>query len=131
MAKKSVVIINDNEEILQYGKEQTAAHRGLRLLGYAKDGMEGLNLVLSKKPEIIIVNFLMPRMNGLDLVSQLFSMLPEYQPKIYLSTSCTIDFMEDVIDKVYPKLNGKIVLSCVPDTLLNIIKRIGGESAVI
>lgn len=130
MSRKSVVIINDNMELLLFGKEQVASQRGLSLRGYAKDGMEGLNLVLRKKPEVIIVNFLMPRMNGLDMVTQLMAMEKEYNPQIYLSTTCTPEFMEDVIDKTYPYLSDKITLSCIPDTLLNLINRIGQEAVV-
>lgn len=125
LSRKSVVIINDNMELLVFGKEQVASQRGLSLKGYAKDGMEGLNLVIRKKPEVILVNFLMPRMNGLDMVTQLLNMEKDYNPEIYLTTSCTPEFMEDVLEKTYPHLIGKVTLSCIPDTLLNLINRIG------
>jgi len=44
---------------------------GVRLVGEAMDGEEGLRLIESSKPDIVITDIYMPVMNGLDMIEQL------------------------------------------------------------
>lgn len=61
------VFIADDHALIRQGLEGILAHTpGMRLAGHAKDGLEAVQLALSKKPDVILMDLQMPRMNGLD-----------------------------------------------------------------
>ncbi len=69
MAKGTVLIIDDERdliELLQYNLE----HEGFSVVS-ALDGESGLSLVVSKKPDIIVVDLMLPGMDGLEVCRRL------------------------------------------------------------
>jgi CheY-like chemotaxis protein len=69
MAK--VLLIEDDPLIFRlYKKLFTLEKFEIKL---AKDGQEGLNALKQYKPDIILLDIMMPRMNGLEMLAQLKS----------------------------------------------------------
>ncbi len=70
MAKK-VLIVEDNEEI----RESLASM--LQLKGYdvllAEDGAAGLDLTQKKHPDLVVLDVMMPRMNGYEVCAKIQS----------------------------------------------------------
>lgn len=64
-----ILIIDDEQAILKMYAEQ------MHLMGVeaitAPDGPTGLRLAAEDKPDIILLDIIMPRLNGLDVLSQL------------------------------------------------------------
>ena len=60
----------DDDEIIR-----KALKRSLKLYGFevylAKDGLTGLELALEKRPAFILLDWMMPEMNGLEVLSEL------------------------------------------------------------
>ena len=59
------------------------------LVGEAADGEEGLALVLHERPDLLISDLVMPRLNGVELTRRIKRELP--QTKIILMSSYTED----------------------------------------
>ncbi|TXK84150.1 response regulator transcription factor [Paenibacillus sp. N3.4] len=67
-----VVVVDDEKQVIQGMKKIIPWEQlGLRYVGDAMDGKEGLELIRATKPSIIITDIYMPVMNGLDMVEQL------------------------------------------------------------
>ncbi|MFZ2146553.1 MAG: response regulator transcription factor [Sedimentisphaerales bacterium] len=65
---RSVLIIEDNEAMLR------ALEDNFELKGYrvkiARDGEQGLNAALTENPDLIILDIMLPKMNGYEICSQ-------------------------------------------------------------
>lgn len=86
----TVVIVDDDPDylwvvrfILESGPDKTA------IVGEAASGEEALALVLHKHPDIVIVDLMMPRLNGLDLTRRIKQERP--QTKILMMSAYTED----------------------------------------
>jgi DNA-binding NarL/FixJ family response regulator len=86
----TVVVVDDDPDylwvvrfILESGPDQTV------IVGEAGSGEEALALVLHKHPDIVIVDLMMPRLNGLDLTRRIKQARP--QTKILMMSAYTED----------------------------------------
>ena len=70
MSKKYSVLVVDDEENIRIVLAYT-----LRLNGFevylAKDGLTGLEIAREKKPDVIVLDWMMPEMDGLQVLSEL------------------------------------------------------------
>ncbi len=64
-----VEVIEDEQSLLTALREKLA-HEGFSFLG-AKDGEEGLDLALQNHPDLILLDILMPKMDGLTMLKKL------------------------------------------------------------
>jgi len=69
-AAKTVLIVEDDKELRDYMRYELSSDF---LLYHAKDGEEGIALATAKLPDIIITDYMMPKMSGEDLCKRLKS----------------------------------------------------------
>lgn len=72
----SVLIVDDNEmtrEVLRV----ILRHEGYLVIGEATDGNTGLDMAMRLKPNIILLDVVMPTVNGLDVLKQIKEALPK------------------------------------------------------
>ena len=65
---RNVLIVEDNEAMLR-GLEDNFELKGYRVKT-ARDGEQGLNAALSENPDLIILDIMLPKMNGYEICSQ-------------------------------------------------------------
>lgn len=65
LAGKGIVIVED-EGITQMQLQRITGGAGLKVLGAAPNGKVGVDVVLSKQPEIVLMDVNMPIMDGLE-----------------------------------------------------------------
>lgn len=66
---KKILIIDDNEDLAEAVKE-TLDDRGFSV-SVANDGESGIEVIKSEKPKLILLDSMLPGMNGLDVLEQL------------------------------------------------------------
>jgi CheY-like chemotaxis protein len=72
MTKKSILLIDDEEtiqEVVQVGIEIESGWR----VAIASSGAEGIDLAQAQQPDAILLDVMMPEMDGIDTLSQLKS----------------------------------------------------------
>lgn len=67
--KKTILIIEDEPATMQALMERFS-HNGFTVL-QAKDGQEGLKISLEKHPDLILLDIIMPKMDGMEMLKQL------------------------------------------------------------
>lgn len=68
-----VVLIEDDPMVLEVNKQFVERVPGFEIVGTASDGMDGLEKVRILKPDLVILDIYMPRLNGLDTLRQIRS----------------------------------------------------------
>jgi two-component system response regulator VicR len=64
--KKTILIVED-EEPMQLALKDILTSEGFSCLE-AKNGLEGLDMALEKHPDLILLDILMPKMNGIRML---------------------------------------------------------------
>jgi DNA-binding NarL/FixJ family response regulator len=84
---KSVVVVEDQTAICELIIERLEARGAYRVLGSTADGHEGLALAKQLKPDILILDILLPGISGLEVLRQLHETQPDLKVLIFSAKS--------------------------------------------
>ena len=68
MDKFNVAIADDNEKMLRLLGDIVAKDAELEVVGTAKDGVEAYELIKNKQPDVMLMDLIMPKMDGLSVM---------------------------------------------------------------
>jgi DNA-binding NarL/FixJ family response regulator len=72
------ILIADDHEVARRGiRSLLEAHPGWEICGEAKDGREAVECANKLKPDLVLLDIGMPRLNGLDAARQILATCPE------------------------------------------------------
>jgi len=83
-SKISVIIADDNKEFCSILNDYLLNQRDIIVTGVAKDGREALELIEKKQPDLVILDIIMPHLDGLGVLERLNSMDVEKMPRIII-----------------------------------------------
>src|SRR5579862_7272984 len=72
-----ILIVDDSPQIRNMVRLWLESDDKFAVCGEAADGVEGIEKALQLKPDLIVLDLLMPRMNGLQAAEALQSSMPE------------------------------------------------------
>src|SRR5512147_879041 len=106
MAKKTVdqvrVMLVDDHSVVREGlKNYLGALGGFQVVGEAASGAEALDLAAAVKPQVVLMDLVMPVMDGIEATRRLHEGFPDI--KVIVLTS----FADD--DKLFPALRAGAV----------------------
>ena len=81
-ARISVLIADDNKEFCNILNDYLLNQRDIFVTGIAKDGLEALKLIQEKKPDLVVLDIIMPHLDGLGVLEKLNIMNLEPMPRI-------------------------------------------------
>ena len=85
MALKSVLVADDSRIFRALLCEVLREHH-LEVLE-AANGKEALDLMVRQRPDLVVLDALMPLMSGFDVLVQLRANAPDYKPVIFIVTA--------------------------------------------
>ncbi|OGE79857.1 MAG: hypothetical protein A2660_02320 [Candidatus Doudnabacteria bacterium RIFCSPHIGHO2_01_FULL_45_18] len=68
--KKTKILIVEDEEILLTALSEELKQEGFEVVG-AKDGVEGVAKTVSEKPDLVLLDLVMPRLDGIEALKQM------------------------------------------------------------
>jgi two-component system, response regulator, stage 0 sporulation protein A len=80
--KISVIIADDNKEFCNILSDYLLNQRDIVVIGVAKDGLEALKLIEQKKPDLVVLDIIMPYLDGLGVLEKLSSMNLDPMPRV-------------------------------------------------
>lgn len=83
-SKISVLIADDNKEFCSILNDYLLNQRDIIVKGIAKDGIEALDLIVERKPDLVILDIIMPHLDGLGVLEKLNTMELEKVPRIII-----------------------------------------------
>ena len=84
--KISVLIADDNVEFANTLKNYLEKEDCMEVVGAAKDGLEAIELIKAKEPDVVILDVIMPHLDGLGVLEKVSSLaLPKTPSCVMLS----------------------------------------------
>ena len=97
MDKKKILMIEDEEEQIELVKARLEA-TGYEFIS-AMDGLEGIQKALGEKPDLILLDFVLPQLDGLEVFKTL-RMKPETEKTpVIVVTAFGTEFVEEKCHK--------------------------------
>ncbi|CAN5587185.1 response regulator transcription factor [soil metagenome] len=115
-----ILIVEDHEFTrmgLKLSLEQIA---GLKIVGEASDGAEGLKKVLELKPEVVLMDIEMPNMDGIEATKQIKEQAPDV--RVIMLTSHKSD--QTIFAALSAGANGYCLKNIAPQQLSTVIKMV-------
>ena len=128
MTRKIKVLIADDHAIVRYGLNSLfSAQKDMTVVGQAKNGEEAVRLALSERPDIVIMDLVMPKMDGAEATVEIKAKSPE--TKVLLLTS--FGSYEGVRRALAAGAEGAILKTAEDETLVPTIRRVFKGEKVI
>jgi two-component system response regulator (stage 0 sporulation protein A) len=82
-----VLIADDNIEFCNVMSDYFMTQMDINLIGIASDGFEALEMIRAKKPDLVILDIIMPNLDGLGVLEKLSEEKPDHMPRIIVLTA--------------------------------------------
>lgn len=79
-------LVADDSRIFRILTSEVLREHGLEVFE-ATNGAQALDILLEKRPELAVLDALMPLISGFDVIGKLREAAPEYQPVIFIVTA--------------------------------------------
>ena len=121
MKKTIRVLIADDHSIVRRGiKALLATEKDMQVVGEAENGAEAIEKAASLKPDVVLMDLVMPQMDGIEATRRITTEQPG--TKILVLTSFAAD------DKVFPAVKagalGYLLKDSTPDQLLEAVRQV-------
>lgn len=83
-SKISVLIADDNKEFCSILNDYLLNQKDIIVTGIAKDGREALDLIIEKKPDLVVLDIIMPHLDGLGVLEKLNGLNLEKFPRVII-----------------------------------------------
>lgn len=114
------VLLADDHQIVRQGLRVLLEREGFEVVGEASDGHEALELASRLKPDVAVIDFVMPRLNGLDSAVQIQKHSP--RTKTILLTMYTED--QYVLEAFRHGLRGYVIKTQAAGDLVQAIREV-------
>ena len=127
MNKKITVLLVDDHSIVRIGlKALINYQKDMSVVGEAKNGEEAVLLVQKLQPNVVIMDLMMPKLNGADATKQILSESPDTKIIILTSYGASADLARAVANGAV----GALTKDAPPENLLTAIQSVvHGETA--
>lgn len=116
----NLVLIDDHNLFRSGIKALLSRHDNFKVIGEAADGLSGVKLVESLKPDVVLLDLDMPQMNGKEALAQILSTMPQ-QKVIMLTVS---EDSENLIECIRLGAAGFLLKNIHTDFLVDAIEKV-------
>ena len=127
MTKTSIILVDDHEMVRLGLKSFLNLQQDVEVIGEASNGRTGIDRALELRPDVVVMDLVMPEMNGVEATLELLKAWPE--AKILVLTS----YLDN--EKIYPVIaagaKGYMLKTSSAAEILNAIRKVAkGELAI-
>jgi two-component system, response regulator, stage 0 sporulation protein A len=124
--KIKVCIVDDNRELVSLLEEYISNQNDMEVIGVARNGQECLNLLKEKDPDVLVLDIIMPHLDGLAVLEKLRDMKKDKLPNVIMLTAFG---QEDVTKKAVELGAAYFILKPFDmENLVNHIRQVSGKS---
>lgn len=89
----NVLIVDDNREFCEILHNYLTENEEFSVVGVAYNGLEALKLIQEKEPDVIVLDIIMPHLDGIGVLENLETMDLTMRPKVIILTTLGQEFM--------------------------------------
>jgi len=82
--KISVIIADDNKEFCEVLMDYFNTISAFEVVAVARDGEQALSFCIEHQPDVLLLDMIMPRMDGLEVLKQINALEPKIKTKIII-----------------------------------------------
>jgi CheY-like chemotaxis protein len=116
------VLIADDSQVFRSLMSEVLREHGLDVLE-AGNGREALDRAFTARPELLILDALMPLLSGFDVITRLREKAPDYHPRIFIVTAVYKSRRWESEAKQQYKVQEYLEKPLQPDDLMAAIRR--------
>jgi NarL family two-component system response regulator LiaR len=122
-----LVIVDDHRVVRSGVKALIETEPGLEVIGEAGDGREAVTKVKAQQPDVVLMDLVMPEMDGVEATNEITKLSPA--PEILILTSFSEE--ERIIQAIKAGASGYLIKDASPDELVQAIEDVyHGESTL-
>ncbi len=127
MSKISIMIADDHKIVRMGLKSLFAAEKDLSVVGEADDGELTVQQALKLRPNVIVMDLMMPKQNGVAATAEIHSKMPETRIVVLTSYSTS----DNIAAALAAGASGAVMKSADDSTLLTAVRSVAaGESFI-
>jgi len=127
--KINVFIVDDNRELVNLLDEYLSSQDDIEVVGVAYNGQDCLNMLQEKQPDVLVLDIIMPHLDGLAVLEKLRESGLEKQPNVIMLTAFG---QEDVTKKAVDLGAAYFILKPFDmENLASRIRQVSGKSTPI
>jgi DNA-binding NarL/FixJ family response regulator len=91
-----ILVVDDHQSFRQFVASMLEDQPELQIIGEAQDGLEAVQKAGQLKPELIVLDIGLPKLNGLDAARQICKLLPDSKI-LFVSQESSADIMQEAL----------------------------------
>jgi DNA-binding NarL/FixJ family response regulator len=120
------VLVVDDQELVRMGFRLILERAGFAVVGEAGDGLDAVTAVRELRPDVVLMDIRMPRLDGVEATRRIMNGLGPL-PKVLVLT--TFDLDEYVYSAIRAGASGFLLKDVAPDDLVHAVRVVArGES---
>lgn len=121
------VVIADDQELVRTGFRLILKARGIDVVGVAADGVEAVSEVRRLRPDVVLLDIRMPRLDGLEAARQILAEAPGC--RVIMLT--TFDLDQYVYAALAAGASGFLLKDVTPEYLANAVRLVDTGDALL
>ncbi|WP_308313391.1 response regulator transcription factor [Streptomyces sp. G1] len=121
------VVIADDQDLVRTGFRMILTARGIDVVGVAADGVEAVSEVRRLRPDVVLLDVRMPRLDGLEAARQILAEAPEC--RVIMLT--TFDLDQYVYAALAAGASGFLLKDVTPEYLANAVRLVDTGDALL
>ena len=121
------VVVVDDQELVRSGFTLILERAGMSVVGEAGDGLEAIEVARSTRPDVVLMDVRMPRLDGIEATRQLLT----EQPGCKVVALTTFDLDEYVYGAVRAGASGFLLKDVSPENLVHAVWAVAGGDTML
>jgi len=121
------VLLAEDHALFRHGLRELLDAAGLAVIGEASDGVTAVRLTRELRPDVVVMDLNMPRMDGIDATSEI--MKAERPPVVLVLTVSTTN--DDVLDAIAAGASGYLLKDAAADEIVNAVRNANAGSSTL